>query len=386
MNDDHPPTHIDEEAVFPGPEVTRERFLQWRSPREGAANPTVMTNPVWTWLVKSRIDAYRANRRFDGPSPFVAGPGWCFFRFGQSETRLPDGGTLWIAGEHEDWYDPNFYIYNDVVIQRADGHIEILGYPRDAFPPTDFHTATLLNDEVLLIGNLGYTKPRRPGVTQLLRLDLSDLSVSILPVRGNPPGWIHGHRATLEAGGRSIVLSGGQWCGEDSEGWMVENIDDWRLCLATWTWERLTHRRWPRWRFEREDGKRSMLWDFATEVLYADPELEPFAGQFEEARKARGTPSLKEQLGREPDFDLFRRLYSPSIPHTAIPDAEEEFGVKRVRIEGVVVRFVEEGRSVCMTVEGELPETLSEALALELRSRLSELENTPYRMTRIGDW
>ncbi len=185
MNGDHPPTHRDKEEVVPGPEITREMFLQWRSPPEGAANPAVMTNPVWTWLVKARINAYGANQRFDGPSAFDAGPAWCFLRFGQSETRLRDGTTLWIAGEHEDWYDPDFHIYNDVVIQRADGHIEILGYPRDVFPPTDFHTATPLDDEVILIGNLGYPKTRKPGGTQLLRLDLSDYSVNILPAQGN---------------------------------------------------------------------------------------------------------------------------------------------------------------------------------------------------------
>ncbi len=36
--------------------------------------------------------------------------GWTNQRFGQTTTVLPDGRTLAIAGEHEDSYDPDFWI------------------------------------------------------------------------------------------------------------------------------------------------------------------------------------------------------------------------------------------------------------------------------------
>ena len=94
-----------------------------------------------------------------------AGPGRCFDRFGQSSNQLPDGRVVCIAGEHEDSYDPDFYIYNDVVIQQPDGRIDIFGYPREVFPPTDFHTATLVGNRIVLIGSLGYPDERRPGET-----------------------------------------------------------------------------------------------------------------------------------------------------------------------------------------------------------------------------
>jgi hypothetical protein len=55
---------------------TREQFLEWRSPRPGTANPERMNNPVWEWLIESCVDPYHATKQFDGPSPFVAGPGW----------------------------------------------------------------------------------------------------------------------------------------------------------------------------------------------------------------------------------------------------------------------------------------------------------------------
>jgi len=66
-----------------------------------------------------------------GPSSFSVGPAWCFERFGKSETTLPEGRVVHIAGEHEDHYDPDFYIYNDVIVIGRDGSIAITGYPRE---------------------------------------------------------------------------------------------------------------------------------------------------------------------------------------------------------------------------------------------------------------
>ncbi len=43
------------------------------------------------------------------------GKTWRWFeRFGQSKTITLDGRTIHIGGEHEDHYDPDFFIYNGV--------------------------------------------------------------------------------------------------------------------------------------------------------------------------------------------------------------------------------------------------------------------------------
>jgi hypothetical protein len=223
-------------------DITTEMFLKWRAPVRGTANPQPMTHPVWKWLVESRLSAYQANELFHGPSD---GPGWCFARYGQSATTLPDGRTLLIAGEHEDYYDPDFFIYNDVVVVSPNGGIEILGYPLGIFPPTDFHSATLVDGQLVLVGNLGYSNERRKGVTQVLTLGLDRLQVRPVQTDGVGPGWIHEHSARLEGDGKSIVISGGKVDPRDETS-LVENIDDWRLCLADWRWERLTKRSWPR--------------------------------------------------------------------------------------------------------------------------------------------
>src|SRR5687768_8520606 len=102
--------------VVVDPEVTREVFLEWRSPRFGRSNPERMNNPFWEWMVRTRLNAYWANQKLEGPDSTKAGPVWCFERYGQSSTKLPDGCEALIGGEHEDFYDPDFYIYNDVVV------------------------------------------------------------------------------------------------------------------------------------------------------------------------------------------------------------------------------------------------------------------------------
>jgi hypothetical protein len=57
-----------------------------------------MNNPVWEWFIKSKLSAYLADVKFHGTSAPNSGPGWCFDRFGQSSTELPDGRIVMIAG------------------------------------------------------------------------------------------------------------------------------------------------------------------------------------------------------------------------------------------------------------------------------------------------
>ncbi|WAS94572.1 hypothetical protein [Nannocystis punicea] len=356
------------------PPFGREEFLEWRSPRYGATNPERLTNPVWAWLVDAGINAWAANKRFDGPSALGAGPGWCFDRFGRSTTALPDGRTLLIGGEHEDYYDPDFFIYNDVVVRHPDGRVEIFGYPREVFPPTDFHSATLVGDRLILIGSIGYAGERRPGHTQVLALDLATFAIATIPTGGTPPGWICRHTATLTDDGRAIVVQHGKLDpGEDRS--MVENIDDWRLDLDTWEWQRLTDRRWPRREFARSDGKPNYVWNMQQACWYrkigwADQLAEELA-------------SLDEGLGVPPDLDLAEQLFRPSIAHEACPEEEDSYDTTRILVDGVIVRFVRSSYSLQMTVEGELPEATVDAIAEELRERLSRLEHCDYSMTRL---
>jgi len=200
----------------------------------GNANPQLMNLPFWKAMVSCGASASRARRHFD-EGRRLAEPVWCFERMGQSFTELPDGRVIEIAGEHEDSYDPDFCIYNDVVVHHGDGTFDIYGYPREVFPPTDFHTATLVGDSIFVIGNFGNDGDRRYGQTQVYRLDIRTLAMEPVDTRGEPPGWISSHRARLI--GHGIEVKGGSILEliDEDENWR-DNQDTYLLDLSTMSW------------------------------------------------------------------------------------------------------------------------------------------------------
>ena len=86
----------------------------------GTANPSVMDNPFWKWMVFGGLGAWHARQTFGtDPDEVYAElnseeprPVWCFKRWGATRTKIPDGRIICIGGEHEDHYDPDFCIYN----------------------------------------------------------------------------------------------------------------------------------------------------------------------------------------------------------------------------------------------------------------------------------
>jgi len=375
--------------------MTQTHFLEWRSPRRGTDNPHIMTNDVWKWLIitplpedytHTRLNAYQANKAFNGPSSMNAGPCWCFDRHGQSETTLPDGRIVYIGGEHEDFYDPDFYIYNDVVIVDTSGDIQIFGYPTEVFPPTDFHSATLVDNAIILIGSLGYSGERHYGQTQVLRLELDTWRISPIETFGDKPGWIHRHQAELPPEGNEIRITGGK-IDRGNETPLIENIDEWSLDIQTWHWTRLTNRQWVRFVFHRKDEKWNHLSEMRSLVLWK--QLAARDKQYEQHYN-RSEAELKKQLGRGgfitrffnstlPDLKLLETLYTPDVATEIItknPD-DKEYGVHRIRIGDVVVRYVEDSREIQMTIEGELPLDIVEQLRNDVMQKFAALEGVP---------
>ena len=212
----------------------------------GTTNPTLMQKPFWKYMVcHPHLSAYSARKENNddfGEDSNACRPVWCFTRFGATQTYLPDGRLIRIGGEHEDCYDPDFQIYNDVVVIRNPSmvkahymysspvpsnfpltreqnhsssdpeilgtsnpdHVTIYGYPEHVFPPTDFHTATYVrNNEngdefIYIIGGLGYMKSSHRSETHVYRLRLSDFSMERVKTTGNGPArCTEGHHATL---------------------------------------------------------------------------------------------------------------------------------------------------------------------------------------------
>ncbi len=218
---------------IPPTSVSPETFRAQATPRYGTTNPERVDIPFWREQMRTGRSGWSAENDILGDTDYSAPyhPVWSFNRFGRSGTRLPDGRWVLIAGEHEDHYDPDFNIYNDVTVIHPDARLDHFIYPVDVFPPTDFHTATLIEDHILLIGNLSYPDKRQEGDTQVLRLSLEDFSISTVATTGQNPGWIHRHTATRD--GSHVVISGGK-----IEPGFADNTDTYLLDLDTMVWSR----------------------------------------------------------------------------------------------------------------------------------------------------
>lgn len=179
---------------------TLQDFQKGKAPRPGKANPEKMNVPFWNAMVASGATAAQAREKFGAAQEAGRNAVWCFKRFGKSLTFLPDGRIIEIGGEHEDFYDTDFHIYNDVIVHHGNGRFEIFGYPETVFPPTDFHTATLAGNHIYIIGGLGYPPDRRPGFTPVYRLNCKTLAIEKVSTGGDNPGWIQHHQATYRAG------------------------------------------------------------------------------------------------------------------------------------------------------------------------------------------
>lgn len=189
-------------------DILPSEFRAGRVRHFGIANPEKLDSPYCEGMIRAGLTASQAAELFNVAVEPVESPVWCAQRFGQSLTFLPDGRTIQIAGEHEDFYDPNFCIYNDVFVHKPDGAIHIFGYSETVFPPTDFHSATLLGHHIYIIGSLGYVGQRRYGNTPVYRLDTDTFKIEQIIVGGDKPGWIFSHKA-IPLSSHEISISGG---------------------------------------------------------------------------------------------------------------------------------------------------------------------------------
>lgn len=374
----------DDRPLEPGPEITRKLFRQWQRARRGESVAEDMTNPVWEWMFRGRIDPYHANERFRSAASkilrtvdFPSEPRWAGCRLGQSKTELADGRVFWIAWEHEDFYDPDFFIYNDVIVEHPDGRLQIIGYPEAVFRPTDFHSATAIEGDsaILIIGSIGYATGRSADCTPVYRLDTRTFDIVEVDTVGKAPGWIHKHSAALSEDGLAVVISGGQVLID--EGDFVENVDDWALQLADRRWVQLTDRRWPRFRVFRDDRESLHLWQYESfELSLRHPEAE------------FGAPSdLASELGAAPNLEAFKSLYRPSISHELIEgdlENDDAWRTTQLIVDGVKIRILDDMNSLKVTVEGELPEPTLAVLTDELQHKLALVENAPCTVQRMA--
>jgi hypothetical protein len=335
--------------------ITREQFERERRPRFGATNPQRMVMPFWDWMIrgddqpppddgcvlgrlglmlregilKSGYGPYRVRDLFQVPLNREDGPIWTFDRMGQTHTELPDGRIISVAGEHEDSYDPDFNIYNDVVVFAPDGTFEIYGYPRETFPPTDFHTATTDGDRLVIVGSIGYPEDRVPSVTPVYALNLATYRIDRLETTGQMPGWIGHHEIEHDDMRRVITVRGGKvFVGREAGGRFRRNVEEYELDLRTLVWHQTTDRNWPQ---------------FAI------------------------SPVDRNWFGHNDRLD-FENFHPTGIPHEILPPAE--WNSRLLAVQGVTVRFTVSGFAVEVLVEGKLTENITAELVEAARQHV----------------
>lgn len=323
-------------------------------------NPTDLTNPYWQWVVRYDLSADDIGEIFDLDT-YEISPLWCAERLGQSRTLLDDGREILIGGEWEDGYDPQFAIYNDVIVKHPDGKIEIFGYPRHIFAPTDFHTATLVGDDIWIIGSLGYSEDIDYTQTSVYRLNVHSYKVEKVETR-NSMGWIHNHSAMLKD--NQIIVTGGELLKEDSP--LTENIDDWVLNLKTLIWKNITKKDWQAFFVQRKDKSYLVLNDYQSMQFAKQMNWKE---DFEEDYQR-----FKRNKGIEPNFELYENLFSPPINHS-IDESEQDYRTYTISIDDIKIRYVDTGRNIQVYIEGVLPPDKLELLQENLRHKLSKLEN-----------
>lgn len=222
-------------------EAASDIFTQQRHRRFGVHNAERMRFAHWEWMVRNELNPYQAMKQFAAHLDTANGPDWCFAqRDGMTVTELCDGRTIYVGGEYEDWYDAEFCIYNDVIVRGPSDAVAIYGYPRRDFPPTDFHTATLFDNRIILIGGLGYQEDRRPGYTPVFALDIRTYQIERVNTAGENPGWIFSHAAELDPRHPVIIVSGGEIHVENRPNrQLVPNAHKYKLDLREWRWKRV---------------------------------------------------------------------------------------------------------------------------------------------------
>lgn len=355
--------------------ISQAEFLTWQVARRGTTNPTKQNNPVWAWLFEEKCNAYIANEIFKGESPFTREAGWCNDRFGQTTTYLPDGRIIYIAGEHEDSYDPDFYIYNDVIVKHPNGELDFYGYPTEVFPPTDFHTATLIDKHIWIIGNLGYWNERKNRqAIPIYKLAIDTLKIEAVCATGESPLAICKHSAAYLPDLGVIQIMGGEiWQGNEHE----NNNTVWHLNLSTLTWTKKHQQQRTKFQCRRQDNGYMAL-DMLRILAAAIAENNTHDIE-------RTKSYLIEKLGHNFNLAVLEQLYDFPFTHDPIQHYESGWDYYWTMIDGVKVTCEEDIFSFIVHIEDSIDRKRLDALKKHLVRVMGQLHGKPFVIDAYED-
>lgn len=356
-------------------------------------NPTANPSSVRQWLIWHKIAAYDVRTQIERqteaqldlvslPRPNTESPSpnalWCFDRMGQSCTALPDGRKIYIAGEHEDYYDPDFCIYNDVTVVHPDGRIDLYEYPVSDFPPTDFHAAILNEAEqtIITVGSLGYPENRSEATTQVMILDLKTMKIQQQTTLGNAPDWLHGAQMNWCIDGYTLTISNGS-LGIGQAKPCRKNLSIWHLNTHTWQWSCPEQPLFEQYLLMRTDKHDLHLWEYGR-LFWAQQNSPDYSTEL---------GRLTNVLGIVPLTNIYQKLFQPDIPHRLIEknleDANTQWSVTEIMIDQHLVRYFDEGYGVELIIPADLDHNIAQYLIKDLQAKLSKLENTEINCMRF---
>lgn len=194
--------------------ICKRELLEEGEVKEGKSNPEIAQSNFYSEMILTNACPFKVNKQIPNeifePSNEKGKKHkllWTNDRLGQLTLELNDGRVLAIGGEHEDFYDPHFCIFNDIIVHEANGDKKVLLYPYDVFPPTDFHTGTLIDDKVYIIGRMGYDIPE-DGSKPVYIIDINTYEIQELKIKNTIDGCVNSHKAERVENG--IIISGGR--------------------------------------------------------------------------------------------------------------------------------------------------------------------------------
>lgn len=338
--------------------------------------PVGLAHPVYNWLIQSRLYGSSIRQLINqhlniDPAHAV----WCFNRMGQSCTTLADGTEIYIAGEHEDYYDPDFRIYNDVVIIYPDQTIKLLQYPHQDFPPTDFHTASLDAEQqhIILVGSMGHPERRDLQTTQVAIFNLLTTQIKLIKTTGHAPSWLNQHEViwidndVLEVSAGHVLLT----VPEVDYPLFIRNLYRWQLNTINWQWHKPEQSEYQHWYLCRQDQGNLCLFDMS--CLIRDH-------QHHKEAISQAEQHLISKLGFLPSIEVYQALYQPDYPHQSghvDPDKKVEYNEYYIQVAGVQILYIEEFNHIQMIAEHAIDPALMQQLVVDLKVKLEALHATP---------
>lgn len=76
----------------------------------------------------------------------------------------------------------------------------VMGYLKEVFPPTDFHSVTPVGEFIHIIGCRSYPQERISGGNSVYSLHCESLAIEKLETGGEQPGWISNQKAINRCG------------------------------------------------------------------------------------------------------------------------------------------------------------------------------------------